>query len=392
LKTQSRLIDQLPVLFFSELNSRIATIDQAGGDVIRLDIGSPDLHPPDFIIDALKESSLEKNHHGYGSHRGTASLRCAWAQMYQRIFDVDLDPEPDVLPLLGTKEGVFHMAVATVERGDIVLVPDPGYVTYSRGAIFAGAEPYYMPLLPDNDYLPDLEAIPPDVVKRAKLLWLNYPNNPTAAVATLDYFKQAVEFARRHKLIVCHDAAYCQVTFEDGVAPSILQVDGALDVAVEFNSLSKSHNMAGWRVGAILGNRKVLESLFILKTNADSGHFRPILDAAAAALTGDQNWIKERNEIYHQRRDIVLRGLHDMGLNADKPLASMYVWCPIPEGWLSNEFVAAALENCQVSMTPGTLFGKHGEGFARISLTADIDRLQVAMERLAYWLSGGNTV
>ena len=389
MKTQSRRMNEIPVLFFNQVGARIASINDAGGDVIRLDIGSPDLSPPDFIIDALSDAAIRKEHHGYGSHNGTPALRDAWSRMYERHFAVDLDPETEVLPLIGTKEGIFHLPLAVVDPGDVVLIPDPGYVTYSRGAYFAGAELFFMPLLPENLYLPDLGSITGSILSRAQLLWLNYPNNPTAAVANMEFFEQVVKFARANDLIVCHDAAYCHVTYAPGAAPSIMQVEGALDVAVEFNSLSKSHNMAGWRVGALVGNPGVIRSLFTLKTNADSGHFQPILEAAVTALNSDQGWIDERNDIYRQRRDLVIDNLRAVALEVSKPLASLYVWTPIPNGWTSDKFVAAALENAQVSMTPGTLFGENGEGYVRISLTVSLERMQEAMDRLIIWMDKG---
>jgi len=264
--------------------------------------------------------------------------------MYQTAYGVDLDAESEVLPLLGSKEGIFHLAMATINPGDIALVPDPGYISYTRGALFAGGQPVYFPLLPERDYLPDFDAIPSDVASKAKILWLNYPNNPTAAVATLEAFSQAVDFAHQYGLLLCHDAAYTQVTFDGFHAPSLLEVPGAKDVAVEFNTLSKSHNMAGWRVGAALGNPQVLRSLYILKTNQDSGHFLPVLEAATEAMCGDQTWLRERNEVYRQRRDVAVRGLRALGLDVKEPLASIYVWSPVPAGWDSGNFASAALE------------------------------------------------
>ena len=274
------------------LGPKIAALRASGSDVIRLDEGSPDLPPAPPIIDALARSAASPQNHSYQSHKGIPLLQEAWAEMYQRVFGVGLNPESEVFPLLGSKEGIFHLLLALVEPGDCVLVPDPGYITYSRGTLFAGGEPYFMPLLPENGYFPDLNAIPDDVIRRAKLLWLNYPNNPTATMATVDFFAKALAFARTHDLLICHDAAYAQVTFDGMRALSILEVPGAKEIAVEFNTLSKSHNMAGWRVGVAVGNPLVLQALFTLKSNADSSHFRPIMDAAVEAMTGDQGWLK----------------------------------------------------------------------------------------------------
>jgi LL-diaminopimelate aminotransferase len=306
--------------------------------------------------------------------------------MYRRVHGVELDPEREVLPLLGSKEGIFHLGLAFIGPGDAALAPDPGYVTYRRGAAFAGGEVYPVPLLPERDYLPDLDALPPEALRRAKILWLNYPNNPTAAVATRQFFAQAVDFAREHRLLLCHDAAYAQVSFDGGAQPSLLEAPGAKEVAVEFNSLSKSHNMAGWRVGALVGNAQVVSALYRLKTNADSGHFRPVLEAAEAALSGDQGWLQERNRVYQGRRDAVVEGLRGLGWTVRAPKAGLYVWSPLPAGWDCETFVVEALEKAHVSLTPGTVFGPGGAGHIRIALTAPEARLGQAMECLKEWL------
>lgn len=373
--------------FFSGLALRIADLKTAGVDVIRLDEGSPDLPPAPFILEALFAAASRSDAHSYQPHRGSAALRQAWAGMYRRLYGVELDPDSQVIPLLGSKEGIFHLLQAMVNPGDLVLTSDPGYITYTRGAQFAGGTPVTFPLLPERGWLPDLAAIPVEVAQRAKILWLNYPNNPTGGTASLDFFAQAVEFARQNELLLCHDAAYAQVTFDGRPAPSPLQIPGAAEVTVEFNTLSKSHNMAGWRVGAALGRADVLQALFTLKTNADSGHFFPINHAAAAALTGDQSWLAVRNEIYRQRRDAVVSALTQMGLAAQMPSASLYIWSPVPPAWQAEAFVSAVLAATGVSLTPGTLFGKNGEGYFRLSITAPLERIEIAMERLAGFLS-----
>jgi len=303
--------------------------------------------------------------------------------MYRRVFGVELDPQTEVLPLLGSKEGIFHLIQAWIDPGDVVLAPDPGYMTYVQATRFAGGEAYSMPLLAAGGYLPDLKAIPALVLSRAKMLWLNYPNNPTSAVASLEFFEQAVAFARRHGLLLCHDAAYTQVVFDGYRAPSILEIPGAKEVAVEVNSLSKSHNMAGWRLGAAVGNPKALAALFRVKSQLDSSHFLPVLQAAVTAMDGDQGWLAERNEIYRQRRDLVVSGLQAMGFQVDPPQAAIYVWCPVPSGWTSLDFVTTLLEKAHVSLTPGQVFGACGEGFVRISLTAPNGQLSEAMQRIA---------
>jgi len=372
--------------FFASLAVKINEMTMAGKDVIRLDEGSPDLPPPPQVIQALASSAAKPNHHGYQSHRGTKELREAWASFYYKYFGVQLDPEKEVLPLIGSKEGIFHLAQAFIENDDIVLVPDPGYITYWRGTYFAGGKIIAMPLLPENNYLPKLDRLPVEIIQQAKIIWLNYPNNPTTGVATLDFFIQAVQFCRKHNLLLCHDAAYSQITFDDYHSPSVLQVPGAKDVAIEFNTLSKSHNMAGWRSAVGVGNADALNLLYQLKTNTDSGHFLPILEASVGALNIDQSWLKGRNDVYLERRNIVIQGLHEIGLSARIPKASIYIWSPVPVGWSSLDFAMQALEKSGVSVTPGTVFGEHGEGFVRISLTAPTDRVAEGMERLKDWL------
>jgi LL-diaminopimelate aminotransferase len=374
--------NNLPENFFATITSRVTDLIASGGDVIRLDIGSPDLPPAPHIVEALSKSASQPNTHGYQSHRGPLALREAWAGLYQRLYEVALNPD-ELVPLMGSKEGVFLLSLALLNPGDVALVPDPGYQTYAAGAIFAGAESVSVPLLPENGFLPDLEAIPQKTCERAKILWLNYPNNPTAAVASLEFFTEAVDFCRQHDIILCHDAAYTQVTFDGYRAPSVLEVSGAAEVAIEFNTLSKSHNMAGWRVGVATGQTQALDALFKLKTHTDSGHFLPVMEAAIAALTGDQSWLDDRNQIYADRRDVVVHALREMGLNPQEPQASLYIWCPLPEGWTSSlDFVLTLLEQTLVSLAPGMIFGASGEGFVRISLVQPLERLEIAISRM----------
>ncbi|MGE5224671.1 MAG: aminotransferase class I/II-fold pyridoxal phosphate-dependent enzyme [Omnitrophica WOR_2 bacterium] len=386
IQTAQRM-EGLSAHIFASIESQIVKMEQSGARVIRLDIGSPDLPPAPAIIDALQRSAEAPDRHGYQTHRGPERLRSAWAEMYQRVHGVELDPHSEVLPLIGSKEGIFHLPVAFINPGDIALIPDPGYITYTRGAILSGGIPYYLPLLEQNGYLPDLEAIPAAILKRAKLLWLNYPNNPTAGIAPLEFFERAVSFAREHHLLLCHDAAYSQVTFDGYRAPSLLQVSGAKEIAVEFNTLSKSHNMAGWRVAAALGNADALRALYTLKTNLDSSSFLPVMDAAVQAMTGDQAWTVERNAVYQERRDILIAGLQGLGLLARIPRASLYIWCPVPPGSSSVEFASFVLEQARVSLTPGVLFGPHGEGYVRIALTAPTAQVCEAVERVKAVLS-----
>jgi LL-diaminopimelate aminotransferase len=378
-------MEHLTAHFFATLGARIAALRAAGADVIRLDEGAPDMPPAPEIIQALSASAAQPERHSYQPQRGTAALRQAWAEMYRRVHGVTLDAETQITPLLGSKEGIFHLSMMTLQTGDAALIPDPGYITYTRGALFAGAEPIHFPLLPERGYLPDLEAIPAAAVRRARLLWLNYPNNPTGGVAELAFFQQAVEFARRHHLLVVHDAAYTQITYDGYRAPSLLEIPGALEVALEFNTLSKSHNMAGWRVGAAAGNPEVIRRLFTLKTNVDSGHFLPIMEAATAAMTGDQAWLEPRNRIYQERRDVILSGLRAAGLPVEAPRGSLYIWCPAPPGWNGLEFSQRLLEEAHVSLTPGVVFGQRGENHVRIAVAAPAERCAEAMSRLGAW-------
>ncbi len=370
--------------FFALLEERLTTLRAGGADLIRLDVGSPDLPPPPHVIATLQAQAARPDTHGYQPHNAIPALREAWAAHYDRTWGVSLDPQRQVLPLLGSKEGLFHASLAWLHAGEIVLVPDPSYITYRHGAQRAGAQIVPLPLHPENDYLPDLESIPAETLRRARLLWLNYPHNPTGATVTRAFFEQVITFARRHDLLVCHDAAYSLVTFDDYRAPSILEIPGATEVAVEFNSLSKSHNMAGWRMGVLVGNAMAVQRLYALKTEADSGHFRPMLEAAIAALEDTPSqWIVARNREYAARRDAVLSGLAELGLQPATPRGGMYVWSALPPGWSSAEaFAAEMLQRAHVSLTPGTVFGPQGEGYFRVALTVPVPRIHEAMARL----------
>lgn len=372
----------LPPYVFAQVGRRIRELVKEGRDIIRLDVGSPDLPPPEFVIDALYQSVKDPAHHGYGGYYGTPELRKAIAVYYQSRFGVTLDPEKEVTPLIGSKEGIANVALAFVDPGETVLVPDPGYPTYGLGTLLAGGVTVSMPLLAESGYLPDLDAIPPAVAQSAKIMWLNYPNNPTGAVASLEFFERAVAFARRYDVLICHDNPYCDIVFDGYTAPSLLQVSGAMEVALEFNSISKTYNMAGWRVGMAVGNATAVEALARTKTNIDSGIFRPIQDAAGVALTGDQSWLADRNEIYRERRDLILATLDEIGIQADKAMASLYIWAKVPPGYSSAEFVRTLLEDAGISIAAGSAFGAHGEGYVRISLGMSTERIQEAMERL----------
>lgn len=373
--------------FFATLNQKIAGLKAKGMDIIRLDMGSPDLPPTSSIIEVLGDEARRPDVHGYSPMGGTLEYKKAYAEYYHRRFSVDLDPNKEVLGLLGSKEGLFDLSQVLLNPGDIALVPDPGYPVYSAGGIIAGAEIYTMPLLEENGYLPDFSSIPGEIADRAKILWLNYPNNPTGAVATLKFFEEAVEYARQHKILLAHDAPYVDICFDGYNAPSVLQVPGAKDVSVEFNSLSKTYNMAGWRLGMAAGNPSVISHLHTYKSQVDSAHFEPIMKAGAAALTGDQGWIEKRNLVYKSRRDITVDGLRQAGFTLQSPPAAIYVWARLPKGYNdSTAFCSHILEETGVSMTPGVIYGKSGEGYLRISLVTPTERIQEAMRRLVEWV------
>jgi LL-diaminopimelate aminotransferase len=381
----------IPPYVFAELGRRITGLREAGHDVIRMDMGSPDLPPTPDTVTALIQSAENPNHHGYAPFGGTEGYRRAVAAHYETRFGVSFDPRTEVLGLIGSKEGLFHIAQAFVNPGDVVLVPDPGYPVYSSSALFAGGEVVTMPLREQNDYLPDFSALGEDVLERAKLMWLNYPNNPTGATADLSFFEHAVELASKHGILLCHDAPYTEVCYEGYVAPSLMQVAAARETAVEFNSLSKSHNMAGWRLGMAVGNADVLEALYTLKSQMDTSHFRAVLDAGEYALRADQSWIQTRNAVYQERRDVIVDAVRQAGLSATPPRAALYVWAGLPTGVHSSDaYCRAMLDDIYVSITPGVAFGAAGEGYVRISLGTPTELVRQAMERVAGWRYSGD--
>jgi len=372
--------------FFAQLTQKIADLKAKKVDVIRIDIGSPDLPPADFIIDTLVKSARRSDTHSYTPNGGTPAARKAVATYYKNRFNVDLEPMKETLILLGSKEGLFNLSQVLINPGDVALVPDPGYPVYSASGIIAGAEIYSLPLLAKNQYLPDLDAIPPEFVRRAKILWLNYPNNPTGAIAPMEFLAKAVEFGRKHHIVVAHDAPYVDVCFDGYEAPSIMQVPGAKDVTIEFNSLSKAYNMAGWRLGMAVGNPLVISYLSTFKSQVDTSTFAPIIEAGITALTGDQGWLMERNLIYQRRRDIVIEGLHAAGFTVETPPAAIYVWAKLPDGNTdSMAFCSRLLQETGVSTTPGLVYGACGEGYVRISLGTATGRIEEAMERIVNW-------
>nr|HID13557.1 aminotransferase class I/II-fold pyridoxal phosphate-dependent enzyme [Anaerolineae bacterium] len=381
-------LNNLPPYVFAIIGRRVRALQEQGVDVIRLDIGSPDLPPPPAVVETLCRLAQEPHTHGYGGFFGKPALRKAIADYYDRRFGVKLDPESEVLPLIGSKEGIFHLPMAFVDPGDVVLAPEPGYPTYRVSAQLVGGELYQMPLLAENGFLPDFDAIPGDVLARARVLWLNYPNNPTTAVADDEFFRRAVDFAREHGILLVHDNPYADTAWDGYVPPSLLQIAGAREVAVEFNSLSKTYHMAGWRVGMVVGNAKAIEALARLKSNVDSGIFRAVQDAAITALsTTDEAWLVERNETYRARRRAVTAALERMGLEYAPSSATLYVWARVPQGTTSAQFASDLLGETGVSLAPGTAFGPHGEGYVRISLVQPMERLEEAIGRWERWMA-----
>jgi len=383
----SKRVKGLPPYLFVQISEKIAQKEAKGEDVISFAIGDPDIPTPDHIIQRLCQAARDPANHRYPETIGLPQFRQAIARWYERRFGVVLDPDKEVLPLIGSKEGIGHIALCFIDPGDIALVPDPAYPVYSVSTMFAGGESYLMPLTEANDFLPDLQQIPLKVARRAKLLWLNYPNNPTAATAELDFFQKVVDFAMRYDLVVCHDAPYTEVAFDGYRAVSFMQVPQAREVGVEFHSLSKSYNMTGWRVGMVVGNAQMVDALMRIKSNLDSGIPQAIQYAAIEALQGTQECIEEHNVIYQRRRDQMVKVLREIGLQVRPPKASLYLWARVPQGYTSLEFATRLLDEAGVVVTPGTGYGRYGEGYIRLSLTAPDDKIEEGLARLSAWHS-----
>ncbi|WP_378954694.1 aminotransferase class I/II-fold pyridoxal phosphate-dependent enzyme [Pelosinus sp. sgz500959] len=383
---QAERMTGLTAAIFSQIADLQKKAMASGQDVIQLSIGSPDLAPAPHIIDALKkEISCDRNY-GYTLSKGKSELLSAIADWYGEKFDVKLEPETEVLSLLGSQEGLAHISLCLINPGDVVLIPDPGYPIFSAGPLMAGAELHSMPLLPINHYLPDLTAIDESVLMKTKLMILNYPNNPLAATATREFFEEVVALAKRYDFVVCHDFAYSELVFDDYRPDSFLSIPGAKDVGVEFNSLSKTYNMCGCRVGYIVGNPQVISLLERLKSNFDYGIFAPLQSAAIAALTGPQDCVKETAATYQRRRDVIVDGFNAIGWHVERPKASMYIWAKVPTGQSSLEFTIDLLNHTGVVVIPGNAFGEWGEGFIRIALVQSEERLREAVDRIKQWL------
>jgi LL-diaminopimelate aminotransferase len=373
----AKRLDAVPPYLFAELERKVTEAEKAGVDVISLGIGDPDLPTPPAVIDALAEAARDPRTHQYPTNHGTEEFRAAAADFYRDRFGVELDPNGEVIPVLGGKEGVGHIALACLDPGDVCLAPDPGYPPYTSGPVFAGATVHYLPLREENGFLPDLDGAPD-----AKLLYLNYPNNPTGATAELDFFAHAIDVARERDLIVVHDNAYSEVAFDGYRPPSFLEADGAKEVGVEIFSLSKGWNMTGWRAGLVAGNPEIVERYRQLKTNLDSGMSEAVQHAAAVALTTEREFPREVSEVYARRRDLLATGLREVGLEVNVPRATPYFWVAVPEGHTSASFTELLLEQASVLVSPGDSYGPSGAGYVRLSLTVPDSRLEEAVDRM----------
>jgi LL-diaminopimelate aminotransferase len=386
----SQRVESLPPYLFVEISRKIAERKAKGEDVVSFGIGDPDIPTPAHIIERLcKEAHVPANQR-YPESEGLPELRKTIASWYQKRFGVSLDPDKEVAPLIGSKEGIAHIALCLLNPGDIALITDPGYPVYAIGTKLAGGIPYYLPISPDNNFLPDLDNIPTEILAKTKVLWLNYPNNPTGAVADLKFFNKAVEFAKKHDICICHDGPYSEVAFDGYIPVSFLQAEGAKDVGIEFHSFSKTYNMTGWRIGMAVGNATAINALKTLKSNLDSGIPQAIQYVAIEALTGPQNCIKEHNDVYQRRRDLIVDTLNKMGLEAKQPKASLYIWAKVPHGFTSVEFTNDLLDKTGVVVTPGTGYGSNGEGYVRLSLTIADALLLKGLSRMVQWHDGKN--
>lgn len=376
-------VKNLPPYLFAAIDKIKQEALKKGVDLIDLSIGDPDIPTPNHIVKAMQEAVLKPEHHRYPSYEGMLSYREAVSAWYKRRFNVDLDPKTEVLSLIGSKEGIGHIPLAFVNTEDIVLVPSPGYPVYANATLFAGGQPYFMPLKEENNFLPDLSIIPEDILKKTKLIFINYPNNPTAAKAEENFYKMVIDLATSYNIIVCHDAAYSEIYYDDEKPLSFLQINGAKEVGIEFHSLSKTFNMTGWRIGFAVGNKDILAGLGKIKTNLDSGVFQAIQESAIVALNTDDLILKGIRDIYQQRRDILYEGLEKIGISLLKPKATFYLWAKVPKNFDSLSFTSHLLERAGVLTTPGVGFGEAGEGYIRFALTQPAERISEAVQRIS---------
>ncbi len=383
----SKRLEAIPPYMFAELERKVADKRAAGIDVISLGIGDPVEPTYDHVVRAMQDAVAENENQKYPSNRGRVEYREALADFYEDRFGVEIDPETEVIPAIGAKECIYNLSFAFLDPGDVALASDPGYPVYTGGPLLAGAKAELLPLVPELGFAPDLTAVPPDVASRVQLMFLNYPNNPTGAVVPEGFFELVVSFAREHEILVVHDNAYSETTFDGYVAPSFLETPGAKEVGVEVFSLSKGYNMTGWRCAAILGNADAIASYWRLKTNIDSGLFEAVQLAGAAALEGPPGPLGRQNDLYVRRRDLVVDALRRIGVDVEPPKGTIYVWAPVPEGHTSTSFAELVLEEAAVVVSPGSMYGPSGEGFFRISLTAPDERITEAVERMREHLS-----
>ncbi|OGO16787.1 MAG: LL-diaminopimelate aminotransferase [Chloroflexi bacterium RBG_16_50_11] len=381
----ARRIQALKPYLFVEINKKIAEKRAKGEEIISFAIGDPDIPTPPHVIERLCQAAQDPVNHRYPESEGLPELHVAIADWYKKHFNVTLDPATEVLPLIGSKEGIGHIAFCFIDQGDIALVPDPAYPVYAIGTQLAGGRPYYLPLKPENNFLPDFKSVKDFILKTTKVLWINYPNNPTGAIAGLDFFQQVVEFARQHNILVCHDGPYSEVAFDNYQPVSFMQAEGAKDIGVEFHSLSKTYNMTGWRIGMVVGNADAIKALRTLKSNLDSGIPQAIQYMAIEALNGPQNAVAEHNAIYQRRRDLIVEVLNRIGVEVTPPKASLYIWAKVPEGYNSVDFTADLLDQVGVAVTPGVGYGQSGEGYVRLSLTIPDVSLVKGLSRLSGW-------
>ena len=381
MRTASR-IEKLPPYLFAEIDRKVSQAQARGADIVSFGVGDPDLPSPPHVVEALARGARDAATHRYPSYTGMPEFRAAIGGWYERRFGMRMDPDAQIQPLVGSKEGIFHLPVAFVDPGDVALIPDPAYPVYEVGTILAGGEPVSLQLTAAASFLPDLDAIPGDALERATVLWLNYPNNPTSACTDLDFMQRAVDFCRANNLLLAHDAAYTEITYDGYTAPSVLQADGAMDCAVEFHSLSKTYNMTGWRIGWVAGAPEAIEAIKRLKTNVDSGIFGAVQLAGIAAIEGPQDWLSQTTERYRYRRDLLCDGLKSIGIVVEPPRGSIYLWVPVPEGHTSESFTTQLLDEAAIVVAPGTGYGAAGAGFVRFSLTLPDDRLEEGVERL----------
>lgn len=378
----SERLEKIPPYLFAEIDRKIAEAKARGVDIISLGIGDPDTPTLPPVVEEMHKAIDNPANHDYPPYNGTVRFRKAACEWMKKRFGVELNPDTQMLANIGSKEAIAHVFFAFVDKGDYTLIPDPGYPVYKNATIFAGGTPYSMPLLEENGYLPDLDAIPEDIAKKSKIMFLNYPNNPTGAVATKEFYKKAVDFCKKYDILLCSDMAYSEMTYDGYVAPSVLEVEGAMDVALEFYSHSKSYNMTGWRVGFCCGNADAVKALGTIKNNIDSGTFKAIQDAAVAAFNVDTSYIKNLNKMYQERRDAAEEGFRELGWNIKPSKATFYLWLPVPKGMTSEEFVTVMLEKAHVVVPPGNGYGKYGEGYFRVALTKDVDTIKKAIKRM----------